>query len=287
MQGNGTADWKGLPVDELVVAAVQVASEIGEADRNARALCGWIGRAARRGAGLVAFPECCLTGYAAARAGEVAIGLDDPCAAAVEEAAADHGVAVGYGLVERRDAGGRPFATYVVASPDARLTYRKAHLGASEAGAFSAGDELPTARFGNVCVGVGLCWEAHLPDVAATLRAKGAQLALMPHAGGPGGTRRLELWRRYLPARALDNGLFVIACNALRRDAEDGMAGGGMAAYAPDGTCIAEGAPAKESMLLAKVGGPLPREAEGAAMRPASYFDRRRPELYGALWKAT
>lgn len=150
-------------------------------------------------------------------------------------------------------------------------------------------------------MGVQLCWEGYIADIASTLRAQGAGLLLAPHAVGVGGMRRLELWSRYLPARALDNGMFVVACNALRNanrkvpeHADNGLEGqtctdfcsaegGGLAAYAPDGSLIASYEGSDEHMILVGVGGALPREMPQHGMRNISYFDRRRPELYDRL----
>ena len=279
---------------ELVVAAVQMKSSIGNARENATRICKWMSEAAREGAQLVFFPECCLTGYGIAQAEEVAVAADEDSIAQVEKCSAELGVTIGYGFIERVASEGgasrfddslsvaspaKPYNTYVVAGSGGRLAYRKTHLGLQEQQAFAAGDELPVVSVAGVKIGVQLCWEAHIPDITTTLRAKGAELVLMPHAVGVGGSRRTELWSRYLPARAYDNGLFVVACNALRQDGE-GVAGGGVAAYGPDGSCQAMCEGGEEEMLLVRVGGVLPRENPDAGMRGASYFDRRRPELY-------
>ena len=280
---------------ELIVAAVQMESIFGDARANADRICKWMGEAVREGAQLVVFPECCLTGYSTARAREVALSDDDSVAVELERYASKLGIAVGYGYIERNglandplmqsalaDDGEKPYVAYVVAGPEGRLVYRKSHLGSREQQAFTAGNELPVARIAGVNIGVQLCWEAHIPDITTTLRAKGAQLVLMPHAVGIDIARRMELWSRYLPARAYDNGLFVVACNALRRNEEGSVVGGGVAAYGPDGACIAECESAEEDMLLVRVGGELPREVPDVGMRGASYFDRRRPELYSS-----
>ena len=312
-------------METVAVAAVQMESVLGDGQTNAARMRDWVGRAAKAGADLVFFPECCLTGYSTARAGEVAISADAEEIAGLENYACELGVAVGYGFIERRasvDAaaghghierrtstsaavghnhierhastrvarflGGvsgvaspaRPYVTYVVAGQEGRLVYRKTHLGSKEQQAFTAGDELPVARIAGVNVGVQLCWEAHIPDITTTLRAKGAELVLIPHAVGVGGEKRAQLWDRYLPARACDNGLFVVACNALRRDEGGSLVGGGVVAYGPDGACLGGRADAKEAMSLACVGGALPRETDDGGMHRVSYFDRRRPELY-------
>lgn len=262
------------------VAIVQVESSVGDVAASVAKHEAWIECSVENGADFVVFPEGSLTGYSIERASETAIELCDDAVRQVESYAQSCGVAVGFGLAEVREDGAAPFATYVVSDGENRLVYRKTHLGASEQSAFSAGGGIPVAVVKGLAVGVQLCWEAHIPDITSTLRAKGAELVVMPHAVGIGARRRVELWNRYLSARALDNGLFVVACNAVRR-AEGGMqTGGGMAAYGPDGELLESYARSDEHLMLARVGGLLPRESREQGMRGISYFDRRRPELY-------
>ncbi|HAM15703.1 MAG TPA: hypothetical protein DCP91_07575 [Eggerthellaceae bacterium] len=282
---------------DAIVAAVQLGSEVGCVQENAQRMIRWAKRAREAGVALVCFPECSLTGFSTERAMDTAIGPDAADVRRIREFARSSHLAIGFGYAEDRGGTLRPFNTYEIASADGCLRYRKTHLGAREAPAFSAGDELATARIGGICVGVQLCWEGHIADIAATLRAQGAELLLAPHAGGLGGVRRLQAWNRYLPARALDNGLFVVACNALRRAGEpdDALparadadraqatcadAGGGMAAYAPDGSLLSSYGGSDENLMLVRIGGALPRELPQNGMRNISYFDRRRPELY-------
>ena len=284
----------------LKVAAVQIESALGQVGHNLEKHAQWVERAAREGADLVFFPECSLTGYGTEQARENAIGRDDRAVRAVEGYARERGVAVGFGFIEQESSkddegyaesragdasasperSGKLFITYEVAHGAERLIYRKTHLGSRERKVFAAGDELPVAHVADTCVGAQLCWEAHIPDIAATLRAKGAQLVICPHAGGLGGQRRVESWDRYLAARALDNGMYVVACNAVRYDADDRPCGGGMAAYGPDGVRIACDVSAEEGMLVVDASGVLPRDLPDDSMHAISYFDRRRPELY-------
>lgn len=272
---------------EIVVAAVQMASELGQAKLNAAYQCRWLERARVSGAQMVFFPECSLTGYSTTKAIDAAITTDDEAIALLEYHASMLGVVAGYGFIERDDMSDLPYITYVVSYGEDRLVYRKAHLGASEKPHFAQGNELPIINVAGVCVGVQLCWEGHIPDVAATLRSKGAELLLTPHAGGLGGARRVEQWCRYLPARAQDNGMFVLACNALWPEGyeggkmvERGGQGGGLIAFGPDGRLLDSYDGADEHMLALRVGGVLPRESKAGGMTNISYFDRRRPELY-------
>ena len=284
----------------LKVAAVQVESALGQVESNLDKHAQWIERAVREGADLVLFPECSLTGYSTVQSREHAIGCDDEAVTAVEGYARERGIAVGFGFIEQESSedgegsaesgagdapesperSGKFFITYEIAHGGKKLIYRKTHLGSREREVFAAGDELPVAHVADSCVGVQLCWEAHIPDIAATLRAKGAQLVICPHAGGLGGQRRVESWDRYLAARALDNGMYVAACNAVRYGADDRPCGGGMAAYGPDGVRIAYDASAEEGMLIVDANGVLPRDLSDDSMHAISYFDRRRSELY-------
>lgn len=280
---------------ELVLAAVQMESPFGSISKNAERICDWASRAVREGADLVFFPECSLTGYGSAHADKVAVPIDDTSVAQIEKHAAALGVTIGFGFIEQASLEAeascsngsqnarsfeKPYNTYVVTSGDERLVYRKTHLGQREQQAFTAGNNLPVACIGGVNIGVQLCWEAHIPDITTTLRAKGAELVLMPHAVGMDVARRAELWSRYLPARAYDNGLFVVACNALRRNREGVVVGGGIAVYGPDGVCCVSSESGEEGMLLVRAGGALPRDAFDTEMRGTSYYDRRRSELY-------
>lgn len=264
----------------LTVAAVQMESAIGGVDANMRLHDAYLERAAQRGCDLVFFPECSVTGYSTDMQRAAVLKASDERLVRLETRAFELGMAVGYGFLESCPGTDWPFVTYAVASDGGRLTYRKTHLGSRECAVFSAGDTLPVSQVLGVDLGVALCWEAHLPDVVGTLRAQGAQLVLVPHASGMAGARRLELWGRYLPARAYDNGLFVVACNALLRAKDGKLRGGGLAAYGPDGMLVEGRASEQDDMLVVEVGGVLPREKPLDSMHGASFFDRRRPELY-------
>ena len=288
----------GGKVKRIKVAAVQMESAIGDTQANAEAMAGWLASAADAGSGMIVFPECCLTGYRSCSPAEIAIPGSDPLLLEIEERALGLGLAIGYGFVEGADGTdaspdssssphadsdaetSRPFITYVVTDGTERLVYQKTHLGSIE-GAFGAGNELPVSKIAGMRVGVQLCWESHIPDLSTVQRAQGAELILNPYACGLGGAARIEKWDRYLAARAFDNGLFVVAYNALRHTADGGMRGGGIAAYAPDGSRLDCCDSLEDDMRVFDIGGPLPRENPSIDMRGIDYFARRRPELYG------
>jgi len=178
----------------------------------------------------------------------------------------------------------RPFVTHVVTDGTKRLVYRKTHLGPHEQDFFTAGNHLPVETIADVRMGVHLCWEAHIPQIAATLRQRGAELIIAPFSSGLGGQRRRDAWMRVLPARANDNGCYLAACNALRpKGAEignDSLTGGGAIVFDPKGIVMAECFSSENALVVAALPGPLPRETNKERMGALSYFDHRRPELY-------
>ena len=261
------------------VAVAAMRSVVGDVEGNLGRALRLLDEAAGEKADLLVLPEACLTGYDAARAALIAIEQTDEACAALEAHAAQQGVALCYGLIERNP-GGAPFVTQVTTDGTARLVYRKTHLGRTERGVFSAGDELPVAQVAGAAVGVHLCWEAHLPQIAGTLRAKDAELLLIPLASGCSGERRLDTWRRFLPARAYDNGAFVVAVNAVRERGDGSLCGGGVMVCAPGGAVLVEEHGFDERLVACDLDGALPRDREPDGMRGTSWFDHRRPELY-------
>ena len=104
----------------------------------------------------------------------------------------------------------------------------------------------------------------------------------MPFASGMGGEQRRDAWLKYLPARAHDNGMFVLACNALLDPSateSPSAVGGGMMALDPRGEVIAEYSKADECVLICDFDGLLPREATEWSMGNPSFFDGRRGEF--------
>jgi len=119
---------------DVRVASVQMESAPGDKDANFRKVERLTGAAAERGASMVLFPECCLTGYWFLRRLTVPQLRDlaepvpeGPSGTRLLDLALKHHVTVGAGLVEA--AGGDVFHnTYVVAMPDGRLVrHRKLH----------------------------------------------------------------------------------------------------------------------------------------------------------------
>jgi predicted amidohydrolase len=117
----------------LRVASVQMVSAPLNKEANLGAVECLAARAARRGARLAAFPECCITGYeplaklSTAELRDVAERV--PSGTSVQRLLASARrlrIGIGAGLIERR--GSRLYKSYVLALPDGRaVTFYKFH----------------------------------------------------------------------------------------------------------------------------------------------------------------
>lgn len=118
-------------------------------------------------------------------------------------------------------------------------------------------------------IGLFTCYELRFPEVARDQRRKGAEILLMPTAWAEGEMKRLH-FRTLITARALENGVYVLACDQC---AEGTI--GESAAVDPMGVTVAS-AGAEEALVLVRTDTDRVREVR----RRVASFDQRRPELY-------
>jgi N-carbamoylputrescine amidase len=110
----------------------------------------------------------------------------------------------------------------------------------------------------------------------------GTEVVFMPHAS-PRGTpsEKRNSWMRHLPARAFDNGMFIVACNQVGENGASLTFPGLAVAIGPDGRVIAAKESEYEGLLTVDLDANLL-----AAVRhhPMRYFlPHRRRDIYPAL----
>jgi predicted amidohydrolase len=103
----------------------------------------------------------------------------------------------------------------------------------------------------------------------------GATVLLAPHGGVPDAAGSIWM-RRALPARALDNGMFVVFSDGTERG-EGASRFGAAAIVDPGGAVIAQGGDTEDS-VAADLNTALVRASMGRR-----WLDARRPTLYGQL----
>lgn len=138
--------------------------------------------------------------------------------------------------------------TSVVLSPDGEIAsfYRKIHLfgfDEGEAASMCAGDSLAIVQgtpFGNI--GIATCYDLRFPELFRALTSRGAE-TLMISSGWP--TARIAQWDILVPARAVENQAWVIACNEVGTHAGVELGGHSMVVD-PSGTIVAQAGSGEE-----------------------------------------
>jgi predicted amidohydrolase len=223
------------------VSAIQLATDESESN-SAR-----VGRATdlvarQAGADLVVLPELWVQGgFAFTTFEATAEPLDGPTVSALSAAAATAGVWLhGGSIVERAD-DGRLYNCSLLFGPDGTLvaTYRKMHLfgfSGGETTVLTAGTDVVTTEIDGVTVGLATCYDLRFPELFRRLVDRGAELVLMP-AAWP--APRIGHWSLLVQARAIEDQMFVVACNGCGQ--QSGLRLGGRSAMVdPWGKVLAE-----------------------------------------------
>lgn len=272
--GTGVCIDRGSEtVKPVRLRMVQTESAIGDIEKNVDGMLDFV----NNGHDVICFPEMCLTGYSSEQSPKHAINTEDESIKKLVGAACEYGTTVVFGFPERSSDG--VYVTQAAATPDGGLElYRKTHLGRFEKKYFLQGDGFLCAETENVSIGLQLCWESHIPDISTVLRHMGAELILNPHASFKDSGKRVEIWKKYLPARAYDNRVFFAACDAIK----DGR-GGGIIVLDPRGDVVGEHSSSEEYALDCVLDPKLLKRAspeDKGTMDGMDFFLKRRPELY-------
>lgn len=301
---------------ELRVSVVQFTAAPSDTARNLATVHRLASRAAADGAELVAFPEMCLLGYwhltkmSAERLRELAEPADGHLVRSLQRIAAELGIAVGAGFLERD--GDALFNSYALCFPDGTVRiHRKLH--AFEHEAISSGDAYTVfdTPWG-VRMAILICWDNNLVENVRAVALLGAKVLIAPHQTGgtdsrsPHGMKVIpsKLWHdraedpaalldavngphgrgwlmRWLPARAHDNGIFLLFSNGIGPDDDEIRTGNAMI-LDPYGRIVAEAAVADEAVVTAGLDLDLLPLATGRR-----WLLGRRPELYRVLTERT
>lgn len=195
----------------ISAAAVQFNLKQGDVDSNFAYIRDALYRLSGNGVDLVVLPEMWSSGFAYKNLGELARRTEGIVAELLILSRDMKLVIVG-SLPEPN--GDKVFNTvYILDNGTLAGTYRKIHLFSllGEDRAFSAGDASLLAKTSIGMIGVITCYDLRFPELSRKLTLEGAQIICVP-AQWP--KPRQEHWRTLLRARAIENQIFIVACNA-------------------------------------------------------------------------
>lgn len=304
-------------MDELRAAVCQFEHLAGDKATNFKKIEAFVGQAMEAGVKLLAFPECCITGYwflrKRTRSELVELAEEVPSGPSTQrllKLASNTKMTIGAGLLERE--GEKLSNTYVVAMPDGRWAkHRK--IQAFEHEAISPGNQYTVFQIdGGVKVGILICYDNNILENVRITALMGAQVLLAPHQTGgcnsvsPFGLKPIDqnLWRnrksdpdaiqrellgpkgkawlmRWLPSRAHDNGLFILFANGIGIDDDEVRTGNSMI-LDPYGRTMAETNEPGDAMVIADLDLSLINMSTGRR-----WLKSRRPEMYGRLVEKT
>lgn len=301
------------------VAAVQFEHIIGDKKANLTKVVNFVEQAAEQNVEIIAFPECCLTGYWGLRnfSREQLLELAEPVfdgdsSQQLLSLAKNHNMTIGAGLIEIAN-DGNLYNTYVVAMPDGQFArHRKLHCFINKH--MSCGSEYTVFEDSHECrVGVLICYDNNIGENVRMTALKGAEILIAPHQTGATGDESPRtlmglidkaLWEnrrenpeaieaefkgpkgrewlmKWLLARAYDNGLFLVFSNGVGIDDNEVRTGNAMIIDC-FGRVITETWKADDDMVVADLDARLQVDCTGI-----TFIKARRPELYGLLAEPT
>ncbi len=296
------------------VAAVQFQHAPGDKHANLATIRRFVKQAAEQRVELIVFPECCISGYWHLRrlSRDQLLELaepvfDGPASQAVMDMSRAYGMTIGAGLVEL-GGDGQMYNTFVVAMSDGRFVrHRKLHVFVSQF--MRSGNEFTVFDTPHGCrVGVLICYDNNIIENVRATALAGAEILLAPHqtggckSGSPFAMGVIDraVWdqrdrdpqridaelrgdkgrgwlMRWLPARAHDNGMFLIFSNGVGPDDDEVRTGNAMI-LDPYGRTIVETCRAGDDMVVADLDASLRDRCTGVR-----WIKARRPELYHSL----
>ncbi|EES72102.1 carbon-nitrogen family hydrolase [Paenibacillus sp. MB22_1] len=258
------------------IALIQCDIVLGQPEVNRAKLEAAMDRAARAAEkpDVILLPELWNTGYALTEIGRLADPEGQNSRAWLAAFARRHGIhVIGGSIAENRS--GQVYNTMLVfnRSGEEVAAYSKIHLFRlmEEEKYLQPGERSVTFELDGLPAGAEICYDIRFPELTRSLALRGAKL-LFVAAEWP--LPRLNHWRTLLIARAIENQMYVIACNRTGKGGGDEFFGHSMI-IDPWGEIVAEGGEAEEIVT-----GSIDLTLVDQVRRRIPVFDDRRPLAY-------
>jgi predicted amidohydrolase len=301
-------------MDNIRVSTAQFENKSGDKAYNLSVIDTLAGEAAREGAQAVAFHECSITGYTFARhlSKEQMLDLAEfipngGSIKALQKIARRHNITLLAGLFEKDDQD-KLYKAYVCVGPEGLIArHRKIHPFINPH--LTPGNAFTVFDLHGWKCGILICYDNNVIENVRATVLLGADIIFMPHvtmctpSTRPGAgfidpvlwhnrekdptSLRLEFdgmkgrsWlMKWLPARAYDNGVYVVFSNPIGMD-DDQLKNGCSMILDPFGDVVAECRKLDNDIVTANLFPEKLQQSGGYRYRKA-----RRPDLYGDILK--
>jgi predicted amidohydrolase len=259
---------------KISISLAQMDIATGQVEKNLATARSMIARAAERGSDLVVLPELWSTGYDLEHAADHATTLDEGIFAEIAALAAKHRTYIAGSCLSIIKPG-RYGNTLVCTAPTGKRLgeYAKAHLYGlmNEDQYLTPGNKTTIIDFPWGAAGLAICYDLRFPELFRSYALKGATMVIVP-AEWP--RPRIAHWQTLLRARAIENQMFVVACNRVGQNQSDHFPGHS-AIIDPWGEVVVEGGGGQE-LLTAEID----LEEVNRFRDKIPVFKDRRPDLY-------
>lgn len=239
---------------KIKVAAVQMNCVLRDVDANLALAEKLLNEAVEKGAKWVIFPELFNTGYWVPKEDvELAENIPDGCTAQwmIAQAKKHQILVSGCIMANTKNPGIITDTALTVNENGVMGTYDKVHLWDNEELRFQNGSKVPEPiQYGDLRIGMQICYEIGFPDISRLLTLKGANVIIYPAAFG---RARYYVWDIQSKARALENGIYVIAVNRAGVDDNTVFLGGHSRIVAPNGEVLCEAERDEDKVLVAEI----------------------------------
>lgn len=260
----------------IKVAVCQMDVQYGQPEANFRTVESLVEQVMEREEkpDVILFPELWNTGYDLTRLDEIADPDGERSKAMFSRLAQTYGVSIIGGSVAEMRSDGVYNTSYVFDDAGREVYhYSKIHLFRllDEEKYLSAGNSLELFQLKETPVSVQICYDIRFPEAARKIAVSGGKVlfvsAQWPHP-------RLNHWRQLLIARAIENQMYIVACNRVGEGGGHSFCGHSMVVD-PWGEVIAEGMQ-QEEILFAE----LDTDKVDEIRQKIPVFQDRRTELY-------
>lgn len=234
---------------QLKISLGQMDIKFGDPAANFATATRMTEEARRRGSDLILFPELWSTAYDLTHASRYASPLTGGIFADLSALARRTGIFL-LGSTLSLTGENKFGNTLTVFAPDGRLLadYSKIHLFRlmDEHLHLSAGGKPVTVNLPFGRAGLAICYDLRFPELFRGYALAGAEMVFLPSEWPH---PRLGHWQTLVSARAIENQMFVFACNRVGRDPSNEFFGHSMAVD-PWGEVLVEGGEGEELITL-------------------------------------
>ena len=282
----------------LTIACAQTGARSGAgiSDQALQETADLISAAADQGAQIVIFPELFLTPFFPNKlnrdVSDYFMTISDSRLLSLCDACRSSGISAIIPIAEAVGPAYYNSAIYVDSKGRVVGTYRKTHMpayfptdqpggtGSFERMYFAPGEELPVFDQKGVPFGIQICNDRLYPEGSRVLALKGAKMLFMPisYSVYDQPQQRRENWDAILRARAIENGVFVIACNRAGKEGPRHHLGRSMI-IAPGGKVLRTASETSDELMICDLN---LDELEDARFSMPWWRDRR-SSLYQSL----